>query len=284
MENTQMIGDQGNGVLPIGGLAGEALSGGVENDRAVVGSNSDNSPEALRKKFQATVRSLGSASGEGASALPRLALTVVRAAADGLISTDKPKNGSKDDATLIYEAYTAADSKKAEHTLGGAKANASKLRQLIALGSMTTCDGVEVADRAISLHKEMVAAELKPKPVYAGLVDVARAQTESDTPLTDDQVKEALTKTPAEKTVEKEWQRALKIVEGLITGENPAGLKDQSAEAIEIQEKMGAYVKAFGIAADHEAFITTLMERGYSRSQAEHIAEGSATAGDGSME
>ena len=76
-----------------------------------------------------------------------LACRVLRAAADGVLSTAKPLGGGKDDATLIYEAYTAMDSKHSEHTAGGAKANASKVRQIIGMGCMTTIlDPVAVGD------------------------------------------------------------------------------------------------------------------------------------------
>lgn len=230
--------------------------------------------EELRKEFHKNIRAFGRASGEGSSALPRLALAVVRAAADGLISTEKPRGGGKDDATIIYETYTAEDSKKAEHSAGGAKANASKLRQLIAMGCMTTCDPVDVADRTVRAWNEMVGAELKPKPLYAGLVDVARAQVENDKGLTDEAIKEALTKTPAEKSVEKEWTAIKKKIDGLVSGENSAGLKDQSPEAIKISEMVTEHVNRFETTAADESFIEMCMARGYTRAQAEEMAAG----------
>lgn len=240
--------------------------------------NASNQPVDLSKDFFSDVRKLGRASGEGSSALPRLALRVIRAAADGVLSTEKPAGG-KDDATIIYEAYTAEDSKKAEHSAGGAKANASKLRQLITMGCMTTCDPVDVADRAVKVWNDMVAQELKPKPLYAGLVDVARAQCDQDVALTDAAIGEALTKTPAEKSVEKEWKAIQKKVTSLVTGENSAGLKDQSEEALRIAKLVDEHVMQYEAQSLDQNFIALCMERGYTKAQAEDLARGAAAKG-----
>lgn len=245
----------------------------VEGDLAH--DNTTNQPEDLSKEFFADIRKFGRQSGEGASALPRLALRVIRAAADGILGTEKP-TGGKDDATIIYEAYTAEDSKKAEHSAGGAKANASKLRQLITMGCMTTCDPVDVADRAVRKWNDMTAAELKPKPLYAGLVDVARAQCNQDVALTDDGIEEALTKTPAEKSVEKEWKSIQKKVTGLVSGENSAGLKDQSDMALAISKMVDEHVTHYEVAGLDQNFIALCMERGYTKAQAEDLARGAA--------
>lgn len=237
--------------------------------------NPSNQPEDLSKEFFSDIRKFGRQSGEGASALPRLALRVIRAAADGILSTEKP-TGGKDDATIIYEAYTAEDSKKAEHSAGGAKANASKLRQLITMGCMTTCDPVDVADRAVRKWNDMTAQELKPKPLYAGLVDVARAQCNQDVALTDDGIEEALTKTPAEKSVEKEWKAIQKKVTGLVSGENTAGLKDQSDMALAIAKMVDEHVTNYETDNLDKSFIALCMERGYTQAQAEDMARGAA--------
>lgn len=247
--------------------ASPAAGGDLSHD------NTSNQPEDLSKEFFADIRKFGRQSGEGASALPRLALRVIRAASDGVLSTEKP-TGGKDDATIIYEAYTAEDSKKAEHSAGGAKANASKLRQLITMGCMTTCDPVDVADRAVRKWNDMTAQELKPKPLYAGLVDVARAQCNQDVALTDDGIEEALTKTPAEKSVEKEWKAIQKKVTGLVSGENSAGLKDQSDMALAIAKMVDEHVTHYEVAGLDQNFIALCMERGYTKAQAEDMARG----------
>ena len=167
-----------------------------------IGHNQPASLEEMRRDLFKDVNKFGKASGEGASALGRLGLRALRAAADGILSTAKPQGGGKDDATLIYEAYAAMDSKHAEHTAGGAKANASKLRQIIGMGCMTTLsDPVAVGDRTVRIRDQMEAAELKPKALFAALVDVAREQQASDTELTDDAIKGCLTKTKTDKTL-----------------------------------------------------------------------------------
>jgi hypothetical protein len=119
----------------------------------------------------------------------------------------------------------------------------------------------------------MEGAELKPKPLFAGLVDVAREQLASDVALTDDAIKAALTKSKAEKTLEKEWSTVLKKVEGLITGENPQGLKDTSDAAMKIGELINEHVKAFVVREERQDMIELLMERGYTRAQSEAIAD-----------
>lgn len=228
------------------------------------GAGHNNDPDKMRKEFYRDVKTLGGQSGVGAAARPRLALRVVRAASDGILSLEKPKDGGKDDAAIIYETYQAEDSKKAEHSAGGAKANASKVRQLIGLGCCPNADGLSVAENAIRLHKAMLEQELKPQPLFDALVSVARAQCESDTELDDDGIMAAMGKKPVEKTLAKEWEAINKKIESLVTGENAAGLKDQTAEAIQIQELVAAKVAGFTRADNNAAFIKQAMERGMS--------------------
>lgn len=238
------------------------------------GHNQPADPAEMRRDFFKDINKFGKASGEGASALGRLGLRALRAAADGVISTAKPQGGGKDDATLIYEAYTAMDSKHSEHTAGGAKANASKLRQIIGMGCMTTLsDPVAVGDRVVRIHEEMTDADLKPKAIFAALVDVAREQQASDTELTDDAIKAALTKTKADKTLEKEWEAISKKVEGLVTGENSHGLKDQSEAAIKIQELVSEHIKNYKLDGTRQERIDDMMELGYTREQAANIVD-----------
>lgn len=246
------------------------------NERAVVGHNNP-PPEPLTKEqmlrdFNRDVASYGKDSGKGASALPRLGLRVIRAAYDGLISNEKPKNGAKSDAVRIYEAYTQNDSKHAEHTKGGMKANAAKLNALIGLGAMVTVDGVEVANRAVDIREKMESAEAKPKALFAGLVDVARAQMGQDTPLTDAQIEEALGKTQKEKTLAGEWEAIHKKVEKLISGENNDNLKDDSDRAEQIYGLIQEHLNNFGVNEQLEKDVAWLMERGMSREEATELA------------
>jgi hypothetical protein len=241
---------------------------------AGIGHNQPADPAEMRRDLFKDVNKFGKASGEGASALGRLGLRVLRAAADGILSTAKPQGGGKDDATLVYEAYTAMDSKHAEHTAGGAKANASKLRQVIAMGCMTTLsDPVAVGDRCVAIRERMEGADLKPKALFAALVDVAREQISSDTELTDAQIEAACTKSKTEKTLEKEWQAIHKKVEGLITGEASHGLKDNSDTALKIAELVDERLKQYKRDETRDDLIETMMERGYTRAQAESIVD-----------
>ena len=239
-----------------------------------IGHNAPADPAELRRDFFKDVNRFGKASGEGASALGRLGLRCLRAAADGAINASKPQGGGKDDATLIYEAYAAMDSKHAEHTAGGAKANASKLRQVIAMGCMTTLsDPVAVGDRVVAIRERMEGADLKPKALFAALVDTARDQLASDTELSDAAIEQACTKTKADKTLEKEWAAIQKKVEGLVTGEASHGLKDDSDVALKIAQLVDERIKMYKSDNTRTDRIENMMELGYTRAQAEAIVD-----------
>jgi hypothetical protein len=167
------------------------------------------------------VRVLGSEAALGRDSLPKLAMTVLNASIDGVISLDKDSEG-QDDAAKIYAEYVKADSKKAihDHSANGKKANVSKLRQIVTMGSKTTCEPLTVMENGIKLRKELEAAEQKVKPVYPSMVDIARKQNEQDDALNDDQLREAVLKPdPKAKEEATELTRASKILDGLITGE-----------------------------------------------------------------
>jgi hypothetical protein len=246
----------------------------VQEDLPPSNHNRPADPAEMRRDFFKDVNKFGKASGEGASALGRLGIRALRAAADGILSTAKPQGGGKDDATLVYEAYAAMDSKHAEHTAGGAKANASKLRQVIGMGCMTTIsDPVAIGDRVIRIREEMEGADLKPKALFAALVDVAREQQASDVELTDAAIRGCLTKTKADKTLEKEWEAIHKKVEALVTGEGSHGLKDQSDGALKIVQLIDEHIKNYKLDGAREELIETLMEKGYTRAMAESICD-----------
>ncbi len=253
----------------------EAATSQGNDDEAppAIGHNQPADPVEMRRDFFKDVNKFGKASGEGASALGRLGLRALRAAADGILSTAKVAGG-KDDATLVYEAYAAMDSKHAEHTPGGAKANASKLRQIIGMGCMTTLsDPVAIGDKVVRIREEMEGADLKPKALFAALVDVARDQQASDTELSDAAIKEALTKTKADKTLEKEWEGINKKIEALVTGEGSHGLKDQSEAALKIAELVSEHIKNYKADGTRVERIEDMMENGYTRAQATAIVD-----------
>lgn len=157
----------------------------------------------------------------GRDSLPKLAHAVVKAAADGVIASDE--------AEAIYKRYVEGEAKKAyiEHSPGGKKANISKLKQLIDMGCMTTIDGAEVMHEARAARDRMINAKQKVKPSYPFYVDVARAQLKADKILSADMLEElSLKAEPNPKTLEGELERAMKIIEGLVTGENRDKIKD----------------------------------------------------------
>lgn len=194
------------------------------------------------------VKTLGSDGAAGRDSLPKLAFAVVKAAADGVIDLEtKDKNGD-DQATAIYKAYAAADSKKAihEHKEGGIKANASKLRQLIKMGCMTTIDAVAVMQEAHEAREGMKSEDgAKLKPAYHFYVDVARAQSDKDKPLSKKSLEDLAVKPEASpKELLDRLKQVQKLLQGLVTGENKEKLKDQDPLTIAAQEAIDERVKA----------------------------------------
>lgn len=177
------------------------------------------------------VGKLGEEASLGRDSLPKLAMAVVKAAADGIIDLEKDSKGL-DAAHSLYERYAANESKKAihEHSAGGKKANVSKLRQLIAMGMMPTIDAFEVMQDAFTARENMINDSNKVKAAYPYYVEVAREQLKSEKRLTTRQLEDLVLKdAPTEKTLEGELKRAMKILEGIVTGENRDKIKDNDA-------------------------------------------------------
>ena len=179
------------------------------------------------------VGKLGEEASLGKDSLPKLAHAVVKAAADGVIDLETKDAKGNDAAHQLYDKYAIAESKKAihEHSSGGKKANVSKLRQLIAMGAMTTIDAVEVMQRAFQARENMMREDgVKVKPAYPFYVDVAREQQKSKKALSDRELEDIVQKdAPNAKTLEGELKRALNILEGIVTGENRDKIKDTNA-------------------------------------------------------
>jgi len=169
------------------------------------------------------VGKLGEEASLGRDSLPKLAHAVVKAAADGVVTGDE--------AGDIYARYVKGETNKALHerSAAGKKANISKLRQLIEMGCMTTIDGAAVMQDAYQAREDMIADDNKVKSAYAYYVDVARAQLKSDRALTKAELEGmALKDEPNAKTLEGELKRVMKILEGLVTGENRDKIKDDA--------------------------------------------------------
>jgi hypothetical protein len=197
-----------------------------------------------------SVRNLGKEAALGRDSLPKLAVTITRAASEGIVTMDANKHGDGvDDAKKIYGEYIASDSRKAvhDHSPDGLKAQVSKLRSFIKFGAGTKYDAVDVLDRAMRMRKEMAAADTKSvKSAYAAYVDVAREQYTKEAPMTDDEMKQVISKKASEETtIEKVLQGMEKTLEKLITGEHKAG-KDQSDQIIKahelIKERLAALI------------------------------------------
>lgn len=192
-------------------------------------------------EFMSNVRQFGRDAADGKDALPKLAIAVVRAAADGVIDLTKGADG-RDAAATIYEEYCKSESKKAihEHSAGGTKANASKLRQLVTFGCNPKFDGVDVLNKAIVIRQKYNAdADLRKelKPTYASFVDLAREQNALDDAMDDSEIEAVMRKNPPkDTTLEQELKAIHKKVEKLISGDNKAGVKDQSSELIQAEE------------------------------------------------
>lgn len=181
------------------------------------------------------VTKFGEEASLGRDSLPKLAHAVVKAAADGILDTETKDSKGNDIAAQIYEKYVAAESKKAihEHSGGGKKANISKLRQLISMGAMPGIDAVEVMQAAFQAREDMMADDNKVKPAYPFYVEVAREQLKegrANKPLTKKELEDLVVKDgPSEKTLEGELKRVLKVLEGLVSGENRDKIKDTDA-------------------------------------------------------
>lgn len=199
------------------------------------------------------VAALGRDAASGKDSLPKLAHRLVRAAHEGVISTQVGQDGL-DDAHRLYTSYAEKQSKTAihEHTAGGFKANVSKMRKLIEMGSMPIIDPVDVMNRTVGIRQKMQEADEATKPAYASYVDVAREQLANPgRALTDDEIKGVCAKpAPAEKTVDKILKDCHKKLERLITGEG--GLKDQSEQVIAAEEALRTRLAAFAMEAAHQ--------------------------------
>jgi hypothetical protein len=178
-----------------------------------------------------------------------MAEAIIKASADGVLSTEKRHDlGDKlsdgqpklaDDSEKIYRRYVKTESKKtSEHTEGGKKANVSKMRKLIEFGNHSAggaIDPVEVYNRAMTLreHEKRTAKEDGPKlkSQYPFVVDLAREQLKVETPLSDDELRGLVYKPlPPEKELTEELRKIADRLQSIYTGENKAGLKDQSEE------------------------------------------------------
>jgi hypothetical protein len=211
--------------------------------------------------FTKQVAKFGRDAADGQDALPRLAMAAAAAAFDDVID-DEPKkhtlaDGSTcDDAVLFYTQYLNESGKKqqyADYKASGIKANASKLRQIIAMGKRV---GPGPLVRAHEIRAEMAASKVVPLSAYPMFVNVAREQIKLDRPITDDEIRACGTKPPtAAKDVQAYVERAIKGLDALISGENPDGVVCQAEQIINARESLNAFLTICDRKAKAEAFM-----------------------------
>jgi len=198
-----------------------------------------NTNDTRLSDFMSQVRELGRDEAMGKDSLPKLAVAFVRAVADGVLEMGKDTDGN-DGAARVYYDYVKSKTKKQIHDRSdaGLKANISKLRQIGIFAGNPKWDAVEVFNKAFTIRADHEKDDIAVKPAYAAFVDVAREQLKQDDQLTDGQIGATVMATSKTKevTLEGQLQKAHKILEDIITGENKHGLKDQSTEVLQAAE------------------------------------------------
>jgi hypothetical protein len=193
-----------------------------------------------RPTIEKLVKECGEAAALGRDSLPKLAHVVVMGASVGSLDcvkkhkrVDNGKTTTFDDAEYVFHQYIAAEGRKAVHdrSVTALKVNVSKLRQLLFMGCMTTCDPVRILERTLVILHDMQDKKIKAKSPYAAYVDVARMMLTAikDRDPTDDEIRFACT-TPdrPDPELKKELMKISKKLEGIFTGDNGSKLRDQS--------------------------------------------------------
>jgi hypothetical protein len=143
-------------------------------------------------------------------ARPKLAVTLVRAAAAGDID--------EDDVEARYDAYLAGRTKAQSRTAlasgvedgNGKKANVSKCRQLVRMGMLPAVDGPALIDTTVTVRGNLLENEEAVKAPFDAFVDVARAQiAQPDAQLTEEQIAAAIRK--PEKASKTELQKLIDL-------------------------------------------------------------------------
>ncbi len=146
------------------------------------------------------IKKLGSESASSALAKPKMALSIVQARADGVITDD--------DGAKTYDTYLEGRRSVLSKSMLGAgaedggsyKVNVSKNTQLLKAAGLTAAgvDFIDVLTRATELRDGLVKADEKVKPTYDAYVDLARAQLKVPTAaLDDDAITEVIRKKEA---------------------------------------------------------------------------------------
>jgi hypothetical protein len=135
------------------------------------------------------IRKLGSESAHSVLAKPKMALAIVQARADGILSDT--------DGQSTYDTYLEGRRNvlgknplgAGAEDAGSVKANVSKNTQLLKAAGLPGVDFPNVLERTTALRSTLLQADEKVKPMYDCYVDVARGQIkEPDAALSDDAI------------------------------------------------------------------------------------------------
>ena len=159
----------------------------------------DNAGPLNRAKLERELGKFGAAFGQGQNSRPSAALMCVDAAS-------RCSDVGPDDAADLYTKFAQAAAKKQglEYTVSSSyKVQVSKLKRFLMLGTLTAIDGVEFMNRVTDKIEELSRRAENPLrgSAYDNMVKLASVQLESPkVALTDEQIEEALSAGPAEKT------------------------------------------------------------------------------------
>jgi hypothetical protein len=225
------------------------------------GDNQDLTNDKRFNDFIKEARGYGKDTALGADALPKLAISVVRAAKDGILDLD----ANKDCLKQVYGAYWSQRSNKrySIHAQGKESqgAQVSKIKQHYLLGKNELFDGEELMDRAVKMyHDKLTSSETKLKPVYAAYTDVARMAndwkaTNGATAPSDEEIEACFyPKEKQEKTLTDIIEKVLKELDKVITGTREDGISSQDSEITDAAESLQRFLAKMTLAAELDAF------------------------------
>jgi hypothetical protein len=142
-----------------------------------------------KRELLTLARELGQAAAQARSTLPSLAVAAAKEAIRGTID--------EDDANELYATYAHESmslngkGSGGEQPLGSAKAQASKLRQIIKCASVANGNTLKLLERVSELHAK-VGRHVAVKALYASMVLACRVQQHQKRPLTNQQIEKIL--------------------------------------------------------------------------------------------
>lgn len=159
----------------------------------------DNAGPLNRAKLERELGKFGQAFGKGQNSRPSAAIMCVDAAS-------RCSDVGPDDADNLYTKFSqaAAKSQGLEYAASAShKVQVSKMKRFLMLGTLTAIDGVDFMNRVTDKIEELSRRAESPLrgSAYDNMVKMARVQLETPkVALTDEQIEEALSAGPAEKT------------------------------------------------------------------------------------